>query len=682
MGASQTYVAMEGGSGVSFDNVQWWSAWQHGKEAHEILNGHVDRMKMSQSVRYTNFRKLIAIFEWGFKASQYETIEDAPLTEFANAYNKAQNILETIHAKVCKTNVIPMPLTSGGGYLQRKRAKDLQKALEGEYEENCVEEIKEDVVMDALITGAGFAKVFCEWGRIKIEHVPTEDLVVDDGEGRLRKPRSLFHVTRMDRFECLEQYGGDDEDLHGDAADRRRRILDCKADHDKGSSTAVQQDQIRIIEGWHLPSRPLDFDGDGEPDEDEGKSEKDERKARHDGRHVIAIDGCTLVDGPWERSTFPFAGYIPRRRRRSFWGLSLLHALSAPQNEFERVTRRIQKAVQKIAGGHFLVPRSANVNIRELDNDFGTVVEFDPPAAPQEWNPVPVSPEMLQYQDRIPQQMEMNSGVSAMSTSSQIPAGLQQASGKALEVFDDSDTERLRPYHGALDRWHVALSQLIILEARELAERGKSYSVGYTGKKVLEKIDWRKVLLDEQEYRLKVFPVSSLSSKPAARFAQLEARLNAGTITIEQFRRLDGLPDLEAENDIDTADTDVIDMNLDIIVATGRYLSPEPFDNLMLAKTRAAKFYNMCRAKEGVPEARLELLRNYIADCDALLEAAAGPGAGPAMAPPGMPPGAPPPGMPPGMPRSAAWTPRTPDAAAGRRPHAPDDVRTRCRPMT
>src|SRR5260221_14333084 len=110
---SQGYLAMEQGGIDGFADVQWWSALRKDREVHEILIGHVDRIKAAQSVRYTNWRKAIAILEWGFKASQYETVEEAPLSEFSNAYNAAQNIIETLHAKVCKSRIVPMPLTTG-----------------------------------------------------------------------------------------------------------------------------------------------------------------------------------------------------------------------------------------------------------------------------------------------------------------------------------------------------------------------------------------------------------------------------------------------------------------------------------------------------------------------------------------------------------------------------------------
>ncbi len=622
-----------------FVDEAWWCHEEH-HEAHDFLIGHITSMRARQSTRYANFNKLNSIYEWGFRAAYaWDSQEEAPLMEWSNAFNAAQNVVETVHAQVCRQTLIPMPITTGGGYSQRKRAKDLQKALEGTYDECRVEEIDSDVQMDALNCGAGFAKVFSEFGRVCIEFVPCDDLTVDDSEGRYRAPRSMYETKRMDRFKALELYGGTEAWLHGEQATRRERIMRCKVSDSKGTaSREISHDQIDVHTAYHLPSGP----------------------DACDGRMVVCIDGCTLVDVRRDRKRFPFVKCIPRPRRRQFWGLSMMHDLAANQNEYERCTKKNQKAMQKVGGTHILAPRSAGVNPREITNDEGDFVEYDGNVPPREWTPNAVSSQQLQYTAEIPDTMMRTHGVSPMSAHNEVPAGLSQASGKALQVFKDAGDGRLKPYFKARDRFHVDLCQLIIEEARELVEGDNDYAVGYASKKALEKISWSKVLIDEQEFVLKIFPISALAQDPAAKFEQLQEMLNAGAITIEQFKRLFGLPDLEAENEIDSADTDIIDMNLDIIAMDGRYLSPEPFDNLGLAKMRAGKFYNLCRARKGIPEARLELLRNYIADCDALLQAAAPP---PPPAPPpqpGMPAGPPmppdaempipPPMMPPEMP--------------------------------
>jgi hypothetical protein len=310
-----------------------------------------------------------------------------------------------------------------------------------------------------------------------------------------------------------------------------------------------------------------------------------------------------------------------------------MHALAAPQREYEKVTEGIQEANHRMGGSHVLAHESSNLTERDIDNGKGSVIVWSGNIPPVEFNPTPVNPQTYQYQQSIPETMMRARGVSPTAATSQVPAGLSQASGKALQVFTDEGSKRRIVDMRALERWKVDTAQLIIEEARELVAEDPSYKTRYRSHKAIESVSWKDVLLDEDEFVLTIPPASSLSKDPAGKFAQLSEMLNAGAINIEQFRRLYGIPDLEAENELDTADTDIIDRNLEIIALEGRYLSPQPFDNLGMCVTRAGKFYNLLRAKGGIPEARLQLVQNYIADAQALIDQAKAASQSPAPAP-------------------------------------------------
>lgn len=649
-----------------YSDATWFTAHERRKDPHEYLIPLADEMRLNQSTLHDNTRKCMAIFQWGGDARNLDDSSDPVLEETCNAFNAAQNVIETVHAKVCKSRIIPMPLTSGGGYLARHRAKECGKALEGEFEDNLVDEVVDDVVMDALTTahGAGAAKVFSSGGRVRIEHVPIEDVWFDAAETRYRKPRCCYHVQTADKFVVLAKYGGDAPELYGSKVERREAILRSGTRPNDGRyamSTHGSRFRITVYEAWHLPS------GDVEECETE---DGETAKPTHDGRHTVAIDGCTLIDEPWDGERFPIMFYVPRKRRRSVWGLSMMFDLVAPQREFEKVTAKIQSAHQKMGMSGWLAPKSANLNHRELVSGTtaqGFVAEYDGQVPPTQCTPEPVSPGTYQYKESIPRDMMQHKGVSTLSASSQLPSGMGDASGKALQVFEDFEAERLLPYHRERERFTVGLAWLVIEEVRRLVESDKDYSVRYRGKHGHERMVWAKVLLDREDLILRVFPVSQLSKQPSAKFAQLTELLNAQAITVEQFKRLYEIPDLEAESELDTADTDIIDRNMDIMVTTGRYLSPEPFDNLDLIIQRAGKFINLCRAQE-VPEPRLKLLHTYVDDArgikDQLAEAerkkqaeanAAAAAANPAIPPPmGGPPGAPmPPPPPPPMPVAA-----------------------------
>lgn len=639
---------------IEYQSTTWWNAHLKGEEPHLTLIGHIRGLRSKQATRYTNMRKMNAIYEWGFKAASYDAADEQPLSEYANASNASASVINTVHAKVFKNKLVPLPQTTGGGALSRARAEDLGKALDGLYEENNVDVQEEDAGYDMLICGLGFLKTYTEFGRAKSRFVPADDMTMDDAEGRYRSPRSMFESQRVDRYQALAIYGGDEEWLHGDRDHRRQMILDCKqAMTDGGAQASV--DQIEVHEAYHLPSGP-----------DEG-----------DGRMTVVIDNCTLVDVEWKRPRFRHHQMMAIPRRRNSWGLSMMHDLAAPQKEYEWSTASIQKSNHKMGGSHFLSHNDDGLTERDLDNDRGTLWKWQGQHPPREFNPAPCNPQDYEYNKGIPDSMFARFGISRMSARGEIPAGMTDASGKALQVFDDIEGESLRPYHAARQRLHRALAQGFIDEMRDLLENEetKEYKVTYTGKNAIEMVDWKQVIMDEQDFVLTVPAINALSQSPSARYEQLASRLNAGSLSMEQFKRLDGNPDIQAENALDTADEDIILRNLDIMVVKGRYLAPQSFDNLELYITVAGKFYNLERAKE-TPDARLQLIRDAIAEAMALDAAkkagAAGPPPGMAP-PPGGPPGPPPPGMgppPPGGPPPPDAGPPPPDMA-GPAPAAP-----------
>lgn len=620
---------------------------------HEFLIGFVEQMRGRQATRYDNFRRLQNIYEWGYKAayalagssavySSFGQTQDAPIDEDLLAYNAAANVIDTIHAKVTKNKTTIMPLTTGGNYLQRTNAKRMGQCVEGELEENHFQDIRKDYVRNGLVQGTGWVKVFSEWGRVKIERAAPRDIFVDDGEGRYRSPRCMYHVQYLDRYVLKELYGIDDDGLAGSKEERSRAILAAPSAADPGGYS-VGHDQVQVVEGWHLPSRPIEQDENGEP-------------VAHDGRHTLCIEGATLVDDAWNWNRFPFARYAPFPRDESIWGLSAMHKLASGQREFEKFTQNNQIAFQRMTGSHIIAPRQANVKERDISNDKGTFIEYDGGVPPQVWNPEAVSMQTLQYTAAIPDNMMRFMGVSPLSASSQLPAGLQQASGKALQVFDDFESERLVNYHDADAAVIVDVAEMVILVARDLVEQDSDYKVRIRSKKAIENVKWSDVMMDQEDFVLSVFPVSMLAKTPSAKFQQLQELLNAGAITIEQFKRLFEIPDLEAENDIDTADVDIVDKMLAQIVYEGKSVQPQPFDDLMMAIGRTRKFINLMRTQEGIPEARIDALHDFLLSLQDLQQQAAPPPPpmppmpGPGPISPGAPPMPGPPMPPPGPP--------------------------------
>ncbi len=616
----------------------WWSKDDY-RDPAGCLVALIRAQFAQQEWRYTAMRRYIAAYEIGAAAADRYGNTRARVDDDTLYLNAAMNAVDTVVAEVCSQELSPMAMTKGGTWEQKQRSEDVTKALEGEFDELEINKRKADAVRDFALAGAGFLKVFHDGEQLCAERMLPGDVLFDEAESRYGKPRCAYTRSTVDRFAAAAQYEATDMGYFGSAAKRLERIMkapQAPADHDgTGDSSAAR---IEIFEAWHLPSRMVD-------------EEDEEAVKKTDGVHVICIDGCTLVRESFTWDRFPFESYIAKRSHTGVWGIPLMRQMLPSQREFEKLSAKVQLAHRRIGGVHILAPKSAKIEKRKLTNATGDIWEFDGPNKPEVFAPMPVNPETIRYRMSLPQEMMQFSGISGFSASGELPAAMNGASGRAIQLTKDQGSKNFTEWHQELGRFVVGVADLVVRTAKDLVKVNPSFATRYRDKTSFTQIDWKdlvKVLRDKKAYVLQTSGVGALAKEPGAKLAQLTELLNVEAITVEQFRRNMNIPDMESENDVDLADQEVIDKNLTHILTTGKYLSPEPFDNLALCVSRGGKFYNACR-RVDVPEARLQLLRQFIADAQKMIPPPAPPMPMPGMPPMGAPP-LPPPGVPPGMP--------------------------------
>ena len=618
----------------------WWDRTSAKDDPCERLSTLYTSQRSRQAGWYDTIRKYVTIYEYGYKASEGNRIGTS-LDDRVLFYNAAQNALDTVVAQICTPKVVPMALTDGGGYMERERAKQATHALDGQFDDSGIDQITEDVIRDFGKCGLGIAKVWPDYEKVAIcaERVLPEDILFDEAESRYRTPRCMYREFNIDRFVAMEMYAGANataDCYYGSKEARAQGITDATGVTTL-DDTSANPDVIKLVEAWHLPSGP----------------------GANDGRYsVIVLDGTTLIDEQWDGKRFPFAFFCPKRSHTGMWGIPAMRQIASGQREFEVLTAKMQLAHQKLGGAHVLAHRSSKIEKKKVSNAIGDILEWEGMNPPVVWTPEPVAQQTYAWHSQQPELMVRFLGTSQFAAQSQVPAGLQNASGKALQVFNDQENKRFVEWYRARERFAVEVAELMIDAAAELSEEKPEFAAKYRSDYGYQAIKWSDVLKDKDKLVLRTFPVSSLAQEPAAKFEQLQELLNAGAITIEQFKRLFDLPDLKAETDIDCSDTELVDKTLDFLVTKGRYLSPEPSADLALCLARGRKFLNMCIRHE-VPEAKLELVRQWLGDCQMMQEeakqktlAATAPPPGPPpadmpMPPPGM---MPPPPMPPGDP--------------------------------
>jgi hypothetical protein len=208
-------------------------------------------------------------------------------------------------------------------------------------------------------------------------------------------------------------------------------------------------------------------------------------------------------------------------------------------------------------------------------------------------------------------------GVSMLSAASQKPAGLN--SGRALREYNDIESDRFTRIGHAYERMYLQLARLSVDCAKEIFEQEGEFSVRVPGSKFLETIDWKDIDLTEDEYYLKMFPVSSLPNDPAGRLQTVQEYAQAGYIDQQTAQKLLDFPDLEQVENLSSAMEDWLVSTLEKIVENGEFTPPEPEMVINYALSKKMTIQYIADAHNNkVEEEKIAMLRQFSDELDRL----------------------------------------------------------------
>lgn len=502
------------------------------------------------------------------------------------AFNVVQSAVDTITSKLAKNKPKPLFLTSGGNHKEQRKAKKLNKFIEGLFYELRAYDLGSRAFRSGCIDGDGLIHVFAKNGRVAWERVPVAEIFVDEFEALYGMPRQMHREVNVDRRVLIAALG------------KKKIIEEANAPEQPATGTPNIADSVRVRESWHLPSGP-----------DAG-----------DGLHCITLAGEVLLEEEWEHEWFPFARFQWCPREYGYWSQGLAEQLMPIQIEINKLLWAVQEGYRLAAMNVIFVENGSKVVKAHLTNVPGTVVQYSGATAPQYATPGILPPEVYSHLERLKASAYEQAGISQLSAASVKPAGLD--SGKALREYNDIESDRFMTVGHAYENFYLDLARLSIATARDIAEEEGGYKVKVPGRFAHVEIDWKDIDLDEDSYVMQCFPVSSLPNEPAGRFQTIQEWVQAGWYTARQGKKLMNFPDLEAVDSLEQAAEDWLAKVLDDIVDEGDYTPPEPFDNLDLGYEMALEYYQqgkLCQLEEG----RLELLRRFMIQIDGYREAAA-----------------------------------------------------------
>lgn len=575
-------------------NSQKWDWWTAGNDTElaNQLTGTAAYLKQSQGshLRSVALHARLygnqSLFSFaGSNLSKMDQKSDLPLDRAT--FNLVSSVVDTLVSRLTQSRPIPTFLTDNGDYKERNLAKKLNNFILGEFYQTDAYRHGEYILRDALIFGTGCLKIYeTDDCKVGLDRVLLNELFVDANEGTYGEPRSIYQVKIIDRKVLEARY----PKYKSTIAVADKATIDNSAE----SSNTIS-DLILVVEGWHLPSGP-----------DAG-----------DGKHAIACSSGTLFKEEWKKDCFPFVFMHHQKKILGFWSRGVSENLAGTQLELNSLLFTISKSIKLVGVPRVFIERGSKVVKAHNNNEIGVLIEYSGTKPSYEVaNCVPA--EMYAERDRIIQYGYRQEGVSEMSASSQKPQGLN--SGEAIRSYEDINTDRFAALSRRYDELYVDLAYQIIDLAKDIATREGKYQTIYPAKRGTKSIDLPNIKMLQDPFVIQAYNESSLPKDPAGRLQKITEMVQAGMISIQEGRRLLDYPDLDQQETLANASEERIFYSLDSIIDDGVFIPPDPFVNLTLALQIVVQYINLystCKLEEE----KMEDLRNYFKQCNAIVAA-------------------------------------------------------------
>lgn len=563
------------------NGLQWWP--KDVTNPHEGVWAALRQIKRNQEYRRLNDLMHLSLYgnakAPGFSPYAFNRMPGRMHARLS--LNVVKNMIGAVVSKIAaKNKVKPTFLTMGGNYSDKRKARGLENLVQGVFYDQKLYKKQKAIFRDACIFGPGALKIFNDDDCLHYERTPGWELHVDDQDAYDGNPRRMYQEKFYDRAVAIK--------LFPNAADAIRKASRSPIDGENLTDSAdTTADLIPIVEAWSLPSV----------------------KGADDGRRVVCIENATLADVEYPHQYFPFAIMRWNEDPMFYFGTGLAYELAGIQGEINDLLLEIQRG-HRLVKGHWLVPEGSRVNFKHINDDIAALVKFagQPPTY---YVPNIIPPEVYQHLWNLYQKAYEISGISQLSATGQKPAGLD--SGIAQRTYEDIQSERFMEVGTMLEEWTMEVTEQTVDRCRDIAA-SNGFVVNARSKDALERIDFRDVDLDKDSYIIQVFPTSLLPSTPSGRLQFVTDMVNMQNPLMPPEDAFDllQLPDTDGYAKRVNAPRKLVERNLEEILEKGKWVSPEPFDNHVLA----IRLFNESIADarlDGVPPENIALARRYIA---------------------------------------------------------------------
>lgn len=520
-----------------------YSAWWESKtgEAHDdVFARHKFLCEQSREMRLDNLLYLNIAANWNVdgSGSGYGPLEWRSSNSGRKIRrNICQSGLDTSASLIAANRTIPSYSTNGN-FASSRKAMHKARCIHAQMWQLKAFEHGVDAFYDGASTGTGATHVYADYitKKPKLVRPKPNSIFVDLAEDR--DPRTLdwtHFIARSVLKARFKKYRFEIENAKGPSGTDFEDFF-IREDN--------RADLVKVVESWHLPSYP----GAG------------------DGRHVITVSSCTLVDEDYKRDRLPFAFYHYSRRRAGFFGQGLVERMLPAQIRLCELQRTVAKNQDLTSLAMWLIEENSGVDEDQITNAEGGMVTYRgtaPQLAVWQGTPQDLKSEIREI---IADAFEQEGLSPGMVGGELVQKGLSSA--RAIRAGDDVASRRQVIPTRFLETYYLDVAQLIADANDDLADNDANYTVnGYYRAGRQQFITQRRWVdlkfSDNDNSTLTVMSMSAVPTTPQGRMAAVEEYIAGGFMSKPVAISLMEFPDIEAWQCLETADLDLVEYQID-----------------------------------------------------------------------------------------------------------------------
>lgn len=498
--------------------------------------------------------------------------------------NVIQSCIDTLASKISSNKPKPQFVPNDGDWKQYSKAKRGTEFIEGIFDQCRVYPLAQRMFTDACIYGISGLYVNRKFGKLNVEYLTRDEVMVDALDGHNEEPTQLHLKRFVSRAKLMQLYPKFKEEL--------RCIAPVASDgHSTLSGVSSISDRIVCVESWHLPTS----------------------SDSKDGRYCVTVENATLELSEYNHDKYPIVFFRPYHKPYDFWGRGIAETLFTLQLSINRLLMTIQDA-QDFAVPRVFAENGSQVEAEHIDDQIGTVVWYSGTKPTIEANEVmPQSVySWIQYLEEKAYQI---SGISVSSASGEKPKDVE--SRVAMETVADIEAGRFENMSISWNEFFVNLGEVIMFTAQDLytSGKGKSLIAKLSKQNLVRVIDWKEMEFELDKFSIQLFPINRLPHDPAGREDTVTRWIQSGWVDEVHGMGLLDMPDLSEETSMMTGSLYLVRELIDRMLDNGDTdVHPIPQMDLALAMNETKlSIVNAVRRK--YPEEHIQLVIGFFNEC-------------------------------------------------------------------